>query len=223
MKNVCAMDRSSRKTRPIDYQEIVEELKPGMRSLNPGQRLVELQLCKRFGVKRNKIRQALQQLEQEGFVKIIPHVGAMVAELSQKDIEQTYDLLGAVEGLAARVAISSFTDRHLEHVGGLIEKMETAEEPSLFFDYNKEFHSYLTSLSENDRLIRFADNLRNHIRAFYFRLRDIDQPRVQFAHKEHRKIVEAIEQMKPLKVEQLIRAHYLHSKGIFTKHMNKSL
>ena len=80
-----------------------------------------------------------------------------------------------------------------------------------------------TSLSENDRLVRFADNLRNHIRAFYFRLRDMSGPHVGFAHKEHRKIVEAIQQRKPVKVEQLIRARYLHSKVIFTKHMNKSL
>ena len=86
---------------------------------------------------------------------------------------------------------------------------------------NKEFHSFLTSLSENDRLIKFAENLRNHVRCFYFR--GFYRPHIQLASNEHRKIFEAIKEMKPAKVEQLIRAHYLNSKNRLVKYMNKSL
>lgn len=215
------MNQDTLKNNSIECREIVEDLKAGMATLKPGQRLVELHLCKRFGVKRNKVREALRQLEQDGFVKIIPHVGAIVAELSQKDIEHTYDLLGVLEGLAARAATPSITAQHLENIDVLIKKMEAADKSSMFFDYNKEFHSFLTSLSENDRLIRLAENLRDHVRCFYFR--GFYRPHIKAASNEHQKIVEAIKDMKPVKVEQLIRAHYLNSKNRFIKYMNKSL
>jgi DNA-binding GntR family transcriptional regulator len=215
------MDQGVPKNSSVESQDIVEGLKAGIMAFKPGQRLVELQLCKQYGINRSKVREALRQLAQDGFVKIIPNVGAAVAELSQKDIEQTYDLLGVLEGLAARVVTSSITDEHLETLEDLLKKMAAIETSPLFFDYNKEFHSFLTSLSENDRLIRLAENLRNHVRHFFFR--SLLHPHIQSAIKEHRKIVDAIKDMKPAKVEQLMRAHHLNSKIRFIKDMNKSL
>jgi DNA-binding GntR family transcriptional regulator len=204
----------------IDSQRIVEELKAEMALLNPGHRLVEMHLCDHFGVKRDKVRRALRQLEQEGFVRIIPNAGAVVAQFSQKDIEHTYDLLGVLEGLAARVVTPFITPKHLEHMHSLIEEMENADEP-LIFDWNREFHSFLTSLCENTRLIKFADNLRDHVRNFYFKFSC--RPYRRKANNEHLKIVEAIKDMKPEKVERLIRIHYLNSKKLLLQQMNKSL
>jgi DNA-binding GntR family transcriptional regulator len=216
------VDKSGQTNSSIKRQEIVENLKSWIATLKPGQRLIEIHLCERFGVKRSMVREVLRQLEQDGFVKIIPHVGAIVTELSQKEIEHTYDLIGVLEGLAARVATPTIMAQHLEIIEALINKMQTAENASLFFDYNKEFHSFLTSLCENDRLIKFTENLRDHIRGFY--LRGFYHPaQIQRANNEHRKIFEAIKKMKPSKVEMLVRDHYLRSKNRLIKYMNKSL
>lgn len=206
----------------IKRYEIVESLKAWIVTLKPGQRLVEINLCERFGVKRSVVREVLRQLEQDLFVKIIPHVGAVVAELSVKDLEHTYDMLGVLEGLALRVATPSITAEHLEIIQTLIIKMKSADNPSLFFDHNREFHSFLTSLSENERLIGFAENLRNHVRCFY--LRGLYRPlQIQTAIDEHQKIFEALKKMKPAKAEQLVRNHYLRSKNRLIKYLNKSL
>lgn len=222
LKKMTEIDKYRQTNSSIKRQEIVENLKSWIATLKPGQRLVEIHLCERFGVKRSMVREVLRQLEQDGFVRIIPHVGAVVTELSQKEIEHTYDLIGVLEGLAARVATPTITVQHLEMIEALINKMQTAENPSLFFDYNKELHSFLTSLCENDRLIKFTENLRDHIRRFY--LRGFYHPaQIQRANNEHRKIFEAIKKMKPLKVEMLVRDHYLRSKNRLIKYMNKSL
>ena len=64
----------------------MEDLKAGIASgkLKPGERLVEIHLSNVLGVTRGKIREALKKLEQDGFVRIIPNVGARVAEFSQR-------------------------------------------------------------------------------------------------------------------------------------------
>jgi DNA-binding GntR family transcriptional regulator len=214
--------KHTQKNSSVKRQEIVDNLKSWITTLKPNQRLVEISLCERFGIKRSMVREALRQLEHDGFVKIIPHVGAIVNGLSQKDIENTYDLIGVLEGLAARVATPTITSQHLEMIEALINKMQVAENAPLFFDYNKEFHSFLTSLCEIDRLIKFAENLRDQIWRFYLRgLYHSDQ--IQRANNEHRKIFEAIKMMKPLKVEMFVRDHYLRSKNRLIKYMNKSL
>lgn len=220
MKDTVKVDQSSMKNGSLDFRQIVAELKAEMTVLKPGHRLVEMPLCEHFGVKRDKIRRALRQLEHEGFVRIIPNVGAVVADLSQKDIEQTYDLLGVLEGLAARVVTPSITKENLEHMHGILKKMQSSD-GAAFFDWNREFHSFLTSLCENERLIKLADNLRDHVRNFYFKFSY--HPYRKKANDEHLKIVELIECMYSEKVEQLIRIHYLNSKKLLLKQVNKSL
>ena len=75
----------------------------------------------------------MRQLEHDRFVGIIPNVGAVVAELSQKDIENTYDLVGVLEGLAARVATPYIRPKHIKRLEVLIAKMEGADKPLQFF------------------------------------------------------------------------------------------
>ena len=104
------MKRDLAANNSTERQKIVEDLKAGIASgrFKPGQRLVEIHLSNVLGVTRGKIREALRKLEQDGFVEIIPNVGARVAEFSQKDIEHIYDLMSVVEGLAVRVDHSLF-------------------------------------------------------------------------------------------------------------------
>ena len=55
-----------------------------------GERLVEPKLAKTLGISRTPIREALRQLEGEGFIEIVPRRGAVVKELTIKDIDDLY-------------------------------------------------------------------------------------------------------------------------------------
>jgi DNA-binding GntR family transcriptional regulator len=205
-------------------QEITEDLKNfiarGM--FGPGQRLVEATLCKRYKVGRSLVREALRHLEQEGFVRINPHAGAVVTELSQKDVEQIYDLMGVLEGLAMQVTTPIISGKEISKIERFVEKMEGTSNPSTFFQYNFEFHAFLDHLSGNERLIKFMKNLR--AQASRIGLRSVYNPgQMRASLREHRKILEAIKEIKPLKVENLIRDHYLQSKNRLIKHLNRSL
>jgi DNA-binding GntR family transcriptional regulator len=218
MAKPMALDNSK------ERQKIVEDLKAGIASgrFKPGQRLVEIHLSEVFGVTRSKIREALRKLEQDGFVKIIPNVGALVAEFSQKDIEHLYDLLSVLEGLAVRVITPFITDEQLKRIKVLVNKVEAAHKATLFFEHNNELHSYLVALSENDHLIKLTANLMLQIKCL--NLQCLFSPGQMAAGvKEHRKIFEAIKEGKAVQAEQLMRNHLLYAKNRLIKYLNKSL
>ena len=207
-----------------ERQKIMEDLKAGIASgkFKPGQRLVEIHLSNVLGVTRGKIREALRKLEQDGFVQIIPNVGARVAEFSQKDIEHIYDLMSVVEGLAVRVITPFLTDEQLKRIETLIDNVEAARKPTQFFELNNELHSFLITLSENDHLIKLTENFMFRIRCL--NLQCLFSPGQMAASvKEHRKIFKAMKERKAVTAEQLMRNHLLYAKNRLIKFINKSL
>jgi len=207
-----------------ERQKIVEDLKAGIASgtFKPGQRLVEVHLSEVFGVTRSKIREALRKLEQDGFVKIIPNVGATVAEFSQKDIGHIYDLMSVLEGLAVRVITPFLTEEQIKKMEVLIHKVETAHKTTQFYELNNRFHSSLIALTENDHLIKLAENFMFRIRCL--NLQCLFSPgQMEASVKEHRKIFEAMRERKAVKAEQLMRNHLVGAKNRLIKFLNKSL
>src|SRR5213082_491994 len=77
--------------------------------LAPGSRIVETEIAARLGVSRTPVREALQRLQQEGFVMGTP--GAQqsrltVAPLTRADVHELLNIVGALEGLGAYEAAS---------------------------------------------------------------------------------------------------------------------
>ena len=67
----------------------------------PGDRLIEREMCELLGVSRASLREALRQLEAEELVKIVPHRGPVVSDVTVEEAEQLYDVRAMLEGLAA--------------------------------------------------------------------------------------------------------------------------
>src|SRR3954451_21186455 len=71
--------------------------------LEPGQRLVEKDLCGLLGASRPPVREALRELEGEGLIRIVPNRGAEVATLDVDGASSVYQVRGVLEALAARL------------------------------------------------------------------------------------------------------------------------
>jgi DNA-binding GntR family transcriptional regulator len=84
--------------------------------LKPRERLVEQELAERLQMSRTPIREALRRLEERGLVRILPHRGAIVAELSPVDVENIYAVRSHLESLAARLAAERIGPRTIERV-----------------------------------------------------------------------------------------------------------
>ncbi|NIE63112.1 GntR family transcriptional regulator [Burkholderia sp. Ax-1719] len=90
----------------------------------PGERLVERDLCERLGVSRTSIREALRKLEAERLVTIVPHKGPMVATISADEISDLYALRGLLESYAAREFARLADDRAIEEFGRSIKELK---------------------------------------------------------------------------------------------------
>jgi len=188
----------------------------------PGERLVESQLCELFGVKRSIIREGLRKLAHEGFLKITPNVGASVTEFSRQDVEQVYDLLAVLEGLAVRLATPFITEEQLLQLEELLKGMEGTDNQRVFSDYNDRFHVMICTLSENSRLLIMTDNLRLSRRAFGYQSFFVPG-QTGSSKDEHRRIFQAIRDNDPIRAEQLMRDHLLNAKSKLVKWLYRSL
>ncbi len=77
--------------------------------LEPAQRLVEKDLCELLGVSRVSVREALLQLEAEGFIDTVPHRGPVVIQPTSADVRKLYDVLSILEAQAARLFTQNAT------------------------------------------------------------------------------------------------------------------
>lgn len=201
-------------------QDLKNEIARG--TLSPGQRLVETSLCERYGAGRTAVREALRHLAHDGFVTIAQNVGAVVRELSQKDIEHIYDLMGNLEGLSVRIGTNFVTEERLRPIEELVAKMEETKDAFDFFSLNYEFHRELMSFTDNTWLVKFMDILR--AQAQRISLRSFFNPgQITASVGEHRKILEAIRAGNAVKAEKSVRDHYLLSKNRLIKYLNSSL
>jgi len=209
----------------VTREELIEYIKDGIirEEFQPGQRLVEHDLCKMLDTSRSRVREALMHLAQEGFIDIVKYKGAVVKGLSQRDISQNNDIVGVLEGLAARIAIRNISDSQIGNIEEIILNIKDNQDNYLkVFQLNDQFHRLLTSLSENEKLINLLDGLYGHIRrsslqGFY----QMDQ--VQATVREHDAILAAIKDRNEIEVENLIREHYLSSKNRLLRLVNRSL
>ena len=206
-------------------EELVEQIKDAIirGKWEPGERIVEAQLCRELGESRSKVREALRQVAQDGFIDLIPNTGAVVKELSQREIAQIYDLMGVLEGLAARVATPTMPGETIAELEALMSEMEeNRENKYLLWQKNFKFHQILYSSSNNQLLINFNANIRAQthrmsLQSLY------PKEQVRATLREHRAIVKAIKEGQSQRVENLIRKHYHDAKTRLIRFMNSSL
>jgi DNA-binding GntR family transcriptional regulator len=114
-------------------------------------------LASRLSVSVMPVREALRLLEAEGLVSFTPRRGARVAELSEEDIEETYIVRAALEGLAARLAVQNMTPRDLRALQRTHSRMQRArqeEDLAEFLTSDREFHATMYGLSKREGLVR---------------------------------------------------------------------
>jgi DNA-binding GntR family transcriptional regulator len=188
-----------------------------------GQRIVEANLCRQLNVGRSIVREALRHLEQEGYLEIIPNKGAVVKELTQKDIAQLYDLMAVLEGLSMRVATAKISNDDIKKIENIIDRMEKIKDDNiLLFQENLEFHQFLTQLGGNTHLIAIMNGIREKayrmgLQSFY------SLGQAEASQDDHREILEAIKKRNPELVEELIRKHYTTSRDRLIKNIHKTL
>lgn len=177
--------------------------------LQPGERLMEIQLAEELGVSRTPVREAIRKLELEGFVVMIPRRGTYVADLSIKDINEVFEIRTALDVLAAGLAAERITDDELEELERILVQIgECIEQNNMepIVELDSQFHDIQYRACRNDRLVGIINNLREQ----FTRFRSISMAypgRLKNTLEEHSRLVEAIASRNSELAQKLAREH----------------
>lgn len=119
----------------------------------PGQALREAELAKRFDVSRIPLREALRQLEAEGFVSIRPYRGAVVTPISVDDGAEFAETRSALMQVAIRHGLPRLSDVDLRRLDELLDVLEGETDARRWGVLIAEFHGLLFNLPERPRLM----------------------------------------------------------------------
>ena len=134
--------------------------------LQPGERLMEIQLANRLGVSRTPVREAIRMLELEGLVINIPHRGAQVARITRQDLLDVLEVRKGLEELAVKLACERMTDAELSDLYTASREFEEKAESGdvlAMAEADEAFHAIIYTASGNKRLIQLINNLREQM------------------------------------------------------------
>jgi len=122
-------------------------------TLQPGEKVVEEQLCADLGISRAPLREALRLLAQQGLVEHVPRRGSRVAEWSSTDILQLFALRHVLECHAIETALPlADPESALQPVRASLEAMRTATDELDRDDAHRRFHAAVVGLADNRQL-----------------------------------------------------------------------
>ncbi|MEM7503323.1 MAG: GntR family transcriptional regulator [Pseudomonadota bacterium] len=178
----------------------------------PGFQALENEIAEQLGVSRTPVREALIRLQHEGLVKLIPRRGMRVVPVVAADMQEIYEVLTALESMAAELLAKQKPDRALlEPLRSATADMESAlaeDDLDAWAAADERYHRCLIDLCGNQRLATMANTVRDQgHRARMVTLRLRDKPSASIS--EHQGVLQAIERGDWEAAREL---HYQHRK-----------
>jgi DNA-binding GntR family transcriptional regulator len=174
-------------------------------------RLDERRLAQDFGISRTPVREAMAQLEREGFVRSVPRRGIYVVRKTKREVIEMITAWAALESMAARLITETAKDGDIAPLRRMFAKFEDGQVRAHLDEYsetNIEFHQTIIRMSGNGVLISLAENLFTHMRMI--RMKTIgEKDRADRSIRDHMHIIEALEARDTARAETLVRDHAL--------------
>jgi DNA-binding GntR family transcriptional regulator len=174
-------------------------------------RLDERRLAQDFGISRTPVREAMAQLEREGFVRSVPRRGVYVVRKTRREVIEMITAWAALESMAARLITQAAKSEDIASLRRMFTTFEGGQVQAKLDEYsevNIEFHQAIIRMSDNGVLIDLAENLFTHMRMI--RRKTIgEKDRADRSIRDHMTIIEALEARDTDRAEDLVRQHAL--------------
>ncbi len=215
--------------RPLaDHQSLRERIVARLREavitgdLVAKTRLMEPELARQLGVSRTPLREAIRQLEVEGFLTTVPRVGTFVSEVSARDVEDTYAIRAVLEGLAARQAAANLDPAKAPALRAILAELEQKSfDYRMYHEVAGRFHDVIFALSQNQRLRAMYQSLSYQVTRFRSLSLAVGQ-RPKVSVREHRRIAAAILGGRGEEAERLMRAHIEGARAVLRQRMTSA-
>jgi DNA-binding GntR family transcriptional regulator len=180
----------------------------------PGSRIIIDRIARELNLSSIPVREAIQQLEADGYIQVIPYSGAVVQLLNETDFEEALGVLAILDGAATAAAARKLTKRDVNKLESINESMREALykfEFEQIGELNRQFHAVIYEKCGNSYLI-------DRLKLTWQRLSQIRKAvfsfvpqRAKAAIREHEALIKLIkDSASPEKLEKFIRQHKMN-------------
>lgn len=177
--------------------------------LKAGEKIPERELCERFQVSRTPLREALKVLAFEGFVKLKPNRGAVIAELTLAELTEAFPIIAVVEELAGELACKNMPDSEIAAVRRMHDEMAmhfAQRDIKPYFDLNQQIHQAIQLGARNDTLYGIYRNIEARVRCARLFV-NVSENRWAEAMAEHEIIITALEARDGAALSKILKKH----------------
>ena len=193
----------------VDAYDFVRDLFINGSRYNPGDKISVEELSRELGVSRTPLWGAINRLEAEGIVEIVPRQGVYLINFDPRRALEIYTVREVLEGMAARLAAEKVTDRQLATLRAKVEEQRAHSESGDVEGY------YMAALEFHEQIARIADNktLEHHLMAVLAQIRAMRLQHkyvplnLKNSREDHTKLLRAIIARDPVAAEQEARSH----------------
>ena len=174
----------------------------------PGQAVPQEQIAARFGVSRIPVRDAMNQLQAEGLLHIVPSKGSFVANPTPDEICETYEIRVLLELEALRLAFHHLSAQSLAKAERWLREFELETEPAQLGEIDREFHAALYAPAKKGKLFELINSLRTLTNRGYY-LQMSTPTHLKKCQAAHREIFENCKKRNLRAAKDSLRSHLL--------------
>lgn len=193
------------------HHEVVEKLRDLILSgeIQPRSRVNEVNLCERFNISRTPLREAIKLLAAEGLLDLLPNRGARVSALSRLEVEEIFQVVGALEALACELACQLIGEEELTALetanGDMVEAWKAKDYPR-YFERNRQIHEAIIVAARNGALDAVYRSLSGRVHRARYSAHKTDE---QWAHAidDHNLMIILLRRRDGVALANLMREH----------------
>ncbi|WP_341278570.1 GntR family transcriptional regulator [Paenibacillus sp. FSL H8-0537] len=149
------------------YMKLKKEILAG--ELQPGARLIVLEIAGQFQISQAPVREALERLKQEGLIIGVPNKGSVVSNITAKEIKDLFVLREMIEGFAVRQSMPLLTEQDFSELAGIIEQMDQAVKQNdilSILELDMDFHGFFYRKCDNGAILTLWKDMKTKLMRF---------------------------------------------------------
>lgn len=138
-------------------------------ALQPGSRLIVLEIAGRYRISQAPVREALERLKREGLIVGQPNKGSVVSNITAKEIRDIFELREIIEGFAVKQTMPHLTEHDFQLLGDILKRMDAAvqEKDDLkILERDMEFHGFFYERCGNGAILDLWNRMKTKVMRF---------------------------------------------------------
>ncbi len=186
-------------------------------TMQPGEKLNDSEIARALGISRTPVRESLQLLEVQGFVKMYPGKATQVTEIDRESIHDLLPPLAVLQALSTELAINHLNNKVINLLEQTNKRFAEAIQLEDYFSalkIDEEFHEIIVDTAKNPYIHSIVTSLQAHVRRLFFHNSIILTKK---SIDEHTAIIELMKIGERAKASEVMKENWLRAIEEFTR------